>query len=236
MPEKFEDLIKRAHQVFKDKTDADKLGHLDEEVLASLIEKKLKPDEEIAVKKHIALCDDCAGKFLLSWRLASEGQVDLPEQLIAWAKALQEGNPAALEFALELILRLKEEAWEIIHSNGDVLVGNQLLPCAVLRSRNIQDFKDRVVVYRDFKDVRVQVQIDKINAQNFKLHVMIKDKLSQQALKDIRISLLKEDVELESYEAISGGVIFEGVPVGKYLVEIWRIKEKLAGLLIDIRK
>jgi hypothetical protein len=53
---------------------------------------------------------------------------------------------------LEILLNLKERAWEIIQAGGDVLVGQELVPAPVLRSRQIDNFKDSLSIIKDLRE------------------------------------------------------------------------------------
>jgi hypothetical protein len=136
---------------------------------------------------------------------------------------------------LEIILLLKDKAMEIINITGDVLVGQELMPAPLLRSRSIKEFKDEITILKDFGEISVEAKIENKTHGAFNVVVAAKAKDTQRLMKDIRVSLLKDDVELESYLASSGSVIFEHVLVGKYKVEISGINEKLASILLDIR-
>ena len=136
---------------------------------------------------------------------------------------------------LEILLRFKEKAIELINTTGDVLVGQELVPAPVLRSRLIKDFKDEVTILKDFNDIRVQIKIENKWGKVFNLKLAAKQKHTQKIIKDLRVTLLKDDLELESYLTDSGSVIFEHVLLGKYRLEISAIENKLASILLDIK-
>jgi hypothetical protein len=145
-------------------------------------------------------------------------------------------SPEVKSALLEIFLRLKEKALELLNTTGDVLMGQELIPAPVLRSRQIKDFPDQVVIFKDFKDIRVEAKIENKRGQAFSLAVTVREKITQKLMKDLRVTLIREGVELESYLSGSGRVIFEYVYLGKYTVEISDIEEKLASILLDIKK
>jgi hypothetical protein len=65
--------------------------------------------------------------------------------------------------------------------------------------------------------------------------VLVKEKESQKVIKDLRVTLLREDLELESYLNDFGKVVFENVLLGKYTVEISTLESKLASVLLEIK-
>ncbi|TRZ49072.1 hypothetical protein D4Q80_02705, partial [bacterium] len=135
----------------------------------------------------------------------------------------------------EVVLQLKEKALEILSTTGDVLVGRELVPVPVLRSRKIKEFKDEVTILKDFRSIRLEAKIENKRGKAFSVTIMAKERETSKVLKDLRITLLKDDVELESYVADSGSVIFDNVLLGKYTLEVSNIDDKLATLLLDVR-
>jgi len=53
-------------------------------------------------------------------------------------------------------------------------------------------------------------------------------------LKGLRMTLLKDDTELDSYVAENGSVTFEHVTKGKYTVVIADVKSRIVSILVDI--
>jgi hypothetical protein len=232
MPEKLEKLIKLVYR--KSKAVQAKIGavHPDEETLVCFLESRLSEKENEVIREHLLSCDSCAEAFSLSLKKGLE-EKDVPAELLARVRNLLIAKEKS--FLLEIVLRFKEKLLELINTTGDILVGQELMPAAVLRSRSIKDFKDEVIILKDFQDIRVEVRIENKEAKTFNLTITAKQKQTQKIIKDLRVTLLKDDLELESYLTDYGSVIFEHVLLGKYKVEISTIENKLASILIDIR-
>lgn len=233
MQDKLEKLIKIVYRRWK--SDQPKvLGqHLDEETVALFMEGKLSSQEETRIKKHLISCDKCIEVLAIQVKLKPGDAEKVPMQLLEGVKNLvkeEDKSPA-----LEIILRVKEKVLEILNTTGDVLVGQELVPASILRSRKPQDFKDEVTILKDFKDIRVEAKIENKGTGAFSLTVLAKEKETQEVIKDLRVTLLKDDLELESYLADTGQVIFEHVLLGKYIVEISTLESKLASILLDIK-
>jgi len=94
----------------------------------------------------------------------------------------------------------------------------------------------KVTILKDFLDTRVEVKIENKGGKEFGLFVFVRDKQTQQIIKDLRVTLLKDDLELESYLSRCDKVIFEHVLAGKYVVEISNTSGKIASILLDIRR
>ncbi|MBU1727376.1 MAG: zf-HC2 domain-containing protein [Candidatus Omnitrophica bacterium] len=234
MPDKLEEVIKAAYGQWKSELPQAGDEHPDEEIFACFLENKLSAEEDERIKAHIISCKDCLDT-VLTYLTLHEGEVkDVPEELLGRVKGLfleQGENPV-----LDIFLLLKEKALEIINTSGDVLVGQEFIPAPVLRTRSIKDFKDEVTILKDFKDLRVEAKIENKLGKAFNLSVTVKDKVTQKTMKDLRVSLIKDDVELESYVSDSGKVVFEHVLLGKYVVEILGVEKKIASVILDIKQ
>ncbi|MCU0652380.1 MAG: zf-HC2 domain-containing protein [Candidatus Omnitrophica bacterium] len=208
-------------------------AHPDEELLACFSEGMLSEEENQQVKQHLISCDDCLQKIILQAKVSPDGAIGAPEGLITEMKNLARDGSSIL--SLEIIFKLKDDLLELINTTGDILVGQELMPALVLRSRKIKDFKDEVIIFKDFNDVRVEIKLVNRQSKAFDLTVFAKEKQTQKIIKDLRITLLKDDLEIESYHTDSGRVIFENVLLGKYMIEIIGIDSKLAAIILDIK-
>ncbi len=231
MKDKFEELIKLAYQKWKSDAAKPREPHPDEETFACFLERKLTAEENEALKAHLVKCETCAQ--VLSAQAKPQTDEDVPEALVERARNLviADEDKSAI---LEILLRFKERAIEILNTTGDVLVGRELMPAPVLRSRKLSDFKDEVLIFKDFKNIRVELKLEN-KGVSFSLTVLAKEKETQKGIKDLRVTLLKDALELESYLGDSGKVTFENVLLGKYTVEISTVENKLASILLDIK-
>ncbi len=234
MPNKLEQLIKVIYEKWKHGHRlADQL-HPDDESWACFLEGRLPQEENERIKTHLISCDICAEVFVTQVRLRPAPVKGLPKELLERVKNLIASEDKLS--VIEIVLMLKEKALEILSTTGDVLVGQEFVPAKVLRSRQIKEFKDEITILKDFKDIRVEVKIENKQAQAFDLIVFVKDKQTHRVIKDLRVTLLKDDLELESYLTTCDKVIFEHALAGKYIVEISNIENKIASILLDIRK
>ncbi len=232
MPEKIDKIMRAIYRSYKaEKVEAG--PHPDEETLLCFLENRLSAEEAREVEEHLLACDRCAEIMAVQMRLEPEETRDVPAELLTRVKNLVEKQSEGA--LLEIFLKLKNKALEILSTTGDILVGQELMPAPVLRSRKISDFKDEVTILKDFPDIRVEAKIENKKGEAFSLTVVVKEKATQKVMKDLRVTLLKEDIELESYLSDSGRVTFEHVLLGNYTVEISSIEHKLASILLDIK-
>ena len=234
MTNRLEKLIKVVYKKWRTGQLKEHATHPDEEAWACFLEGKLSAEENKRIKIHLLSCDSCAENFSLQLKLKPTETKAVPKELLEHMKnlvAAEERIPI-----LEIFIALKEKTLEILNTTGDILVGREFVPAPVLRSRQIKDFKDEVTILKDFKDIRVELKLENKRGQAFDLNVFVKDKQTHRVIKDLRVTLLKDDLELESYLTTSEKIIFEHVLVGKYTVEISNIETKIASILLDIRK
>jgi len=206
--------------------------HPSEEDLVCFLEGKFSVQDKEAAQEHLLNCDVCAEYLSTQFKIQPHLSLDVPMQLLEKVKKLlgQEtgGN------LLEIFLKLKEKAMEIIQTTGDVLVGQELVPAPVLRSRKIDKFKEEVSILKDLQQIRILAKIQNKEAKSFNLTITVKDKQSQKVGKNLRITLMRDGIELESYITDSAGSsFFENVLPGNYSVEVSRGDQKEA--LIDLK-
>ncbi len=218
--------------------------HPSEESLACFLEDKLTTKEKNVVTQHLLSCGSCADYLSVQLKIQPHLSLDVPVLLLEKVKKLV-GQEASENF-LEIFLKLKEKALEIIQTTGDVLLGQELVPAPVLRSRKINEFKEEVSVLKDLQKIRVLVKIQNKSTKSFNLTITVKDRQgnglasngqshsqSHKIDKNLRISLVKDGLELESYINDSGSSFFENILPGNYTVEVSRQGERMA--VIDLK-
>jgi hypothetical protein len=208
-------------------------NHPDEESMACFLECRLSKEESEQIKLHLISCQSCAEVFAIQASLNEIEEKPLAKDLIERVKDLVKQQERAS--VLEIFLRIREKTMELLDTTGDVIVGQELVPAPVLRSRKIKDFKEELSILKDFQNIRVEVKIENKGSEVFNLLIAVRDKQTTRIVKDLRISLLKDSLELESYLTGSGLVTFEHVLIGKYRVEISSVERGVASILLDIK-
>jgi hypothetical protein len=205
--------------------------HPTEEVLACFFEHKLALVDRNVIQGHLLKCDICAEYLSTQLKIESHLSKDVPGSLLEKVRKMI--GSEVKENIFEIFLRLKEKALEIIQTSGDVLVGQELIPAPVLRSRQINEFKEEVSILKDLQEVRVLAKVESKSSKIFNLTITIKDKQDRKINKELRITLMKDEIELESYISDSGGSIFENISPGNYRVEVTQETRMIA--LIDLK-
>lgn len=208
--------------------------HLSEEDLACFFEGKFSVQDKEAVQEHLLSCDICAEYLSTQLKIQPHLSLDVPGQLLEKVKKLL-GRETG-ENLLEIFLKLKDKAMEIIQTTGDVLVGQELVPAPVLRGRKIDEFKEEVNILKDLRQIRILAKIQNKDTKSFNLTITVKDKQSQKVCKNLRVTLIRDGIELESYITDSvGSSFFENILPGNYSVEVIREDQKEAVIDLQVQ-
>jgi hypothetical protein len=232
MANNFEQLAKIVYRQWKTANRFSGQDHPDAESLACFLEDKLALADKHLVQKHLLACDLCAEYLSTQVKIKTHLSLDVPVALLEKIKksVVQDTR----ESLLEIFIKLKEKALEIIQTTGDVLLGQEVVAAPVLRSRKINEFKEEVSILKDLQQIRVLAKIQNKSTQSFNLMITVKDKQSQKIHENLRVTLIRDGIELESYIADSvGNSFFENIPPGNYLVEVSRQDKKEA--VIDLK-
>ncbi len=228
-----EKVIKAVYKRYKRLVSGKEEPHPDEEMMACYIEGFLGRQEAEYVKQHLLQCDKCAENFAAQSNIEFKQDMEVPAGLMESVK-----NQSAWEVkipVLEILYRIKGSIIELFNTNGAVLFEQELIPAPLLRSRQIKDFKDQVTILKDFARMKAEIKIEKKEPAWLNFSVTIRERLNSRPIKDLRVTLLKGDIELESYITDSGKAMFEHLPLDNYSIEISDARDKLISILLNIK-
>lgn len=231
MADKFEKLLKIIYGRWKKDCTNTKGAHPDEESVACFLDNKLSQQESEAIKKHILECVLCAQRLSLGLRISEAADKQVSSEVLAKVSDLVNGVDS-----LAVYLRLKDRIFEVLSVAGDILVGRSSVAQPALRSPKGGSFKNEIVISKSFADIKVQIKIESKGKRVFSITVFMRANTSRVLQDGIRVALLKDNTELESYLARNAKVVFEDVPLGRYTVEISTADKKNPSILIDIRE
>jgi hypothetical protein len=231
MLDHFERIIRVIYRGWKDSGRLVNDEHPNEEALVDFFEDKLTQADKDLIQGHLLKCDICAEYLSTQLKIEPHLSKDVPATLLEKTRKFVGSD--VKDNIFEIFLRLKEKTLEIIQTSGDVLVGQELVPAPVLRSRQINEFREEVSILKDLQEIRVLAKIESKNGKIFNLAINIKDKQGRQFNKALRITLTKDEVELESYISDSGSSVFENILPGNYVVELTQEARQIA--VIDLK-
>ncbi|MFH1339268.1 MAG: zf-HC2 domain-containing protein [Candidatus Omnitrophota bacterium] len=228
----FEEVIKMVYGFYRKKRNNADLPCPEEETLVCFCEGKLSKDESKRVQEHLAACGRCAEAVSLFCQKIEE-QREVPGFLIEKAKSLVKEMPFSSIF--EVVLALKEKGLQILRTTGDVIVGNEIMPYPVYRRRKMPESTEEIDLIKELENIKITINIQKKDKDKVRLSLVLADKVSLQPLSDLRLALLKDGSELESYEAASGSAAFDNVGFGYYDIEILQRDKKLSVIRLEIK-
>lgn len=228
-----EEIIRKVYWLWRKQFHSKSDSHPSEEEFSCFFKGSLAKEDEEKFKAHLVRCERCLEITALNDSIVEEFNSQVPQDLIDKAKGLVKEEDS--RSILNIFLRFKDNSIELIKTCGDVLVGQELIPSAVLRSRKISEFKNQVTVLKDFEDLRVEVKTENINGKTFNLEAVLKNKKDFNLIDDLRVTLLKDDIEMESYLSVKGKVFFEDLHCGIYQLKIYGIENQLALISLEIK-
>ena len=234
-----EKLLKIAYRKIKEETTVKPIGNcLSEEDISYFIDNKMKESEGERFCAHILSCRKCADNLknhLLSIKAMKEKELlEPPAELIKSAQSLLDEEVG--QNILDVVLSFKERAIELVRTTGEVLMGQQLVPVSVLRScGKDKELHNEIKVVKTFGDILTEVDIEKKRTDLANIVIRVTRKATNKKAEGLRISLVKDDRELESFLAEEGKVKFEEVKPNSYRILITKDNKKLGFVNISIK-
>jgi len=219
------------------KNKKDKNKPIDDETIACYVDGLLPENERNYVEKMMNENDEL--KELIQTQMFVEKEQSkndlsfMPEYLIQNAKDLVSEKFGSK--VLNLVIKFSDKVIETLQSTGEILSGAQLQPAYTLRGDSQEKAKS-VVVRKIFDDVKVEVEISR--ELDDKNNVILKAIQNQTELPidNIRATLFKDNVELESYVTKNGKAIFENIKPGHYVIELSYPDKDLGAISIQLIK
>mgnify|MGYP001607286982 FL=1 len=210
-----EKVISRVYKIWKEKFPQSAGNCPDEETLACFLEDRLPSQESQQLKDHIITCEQCQEII----RLVSAGATEKNEPVL-----------------LEIILAFKDKVIDLIRTSGDVLYGQEFAPLPVLRSRNIKDFGQEVIIVEDIGNIKAEIEIE--NKANYIARITVKltDINTGKPSEGLRVSLIRQEQEIESYIAEAGQAVFDNILADNYSLEISSPELIIGKILLEIKK
>lgn len=208
-------VISRVYKIWKEKFPQSTGNCPDEETLACFLEGRLPSQESQQLKDHIITCVQCQEII----RLVNAGATEKNEPVL-----------------LEIILAFKDKVIDLIRTSGDVLYGQEFAPLPVLRSRNIKDFGQEVIIVEDIGNIKAEIEIE--NKANYIARITVKltDINTGKPSEGLRVSLIHAEREVESYIAEAGQAVFDNILADNYSLEISSPELIIGKILLEIKK
>ena len=227
-----EKIIKSVYRLYRANHRDSKSSCPSEEDLVCYCEGRLSGVDSEVLARHFISCPRCAESALVFTKKLQENKV-VPASLFKQIESCL--SPKDSSVFLQIALAVKEKTLQIISTTAQVLLDNQIIPAPVLRSRDISEFSAGIKLVKEYKGIMVNVDIQNRGKNQVRFSLKLMHKNRHAALPGLRLALLKEDKELESYTAESGNVVFDKLAAGKYIVELIHKADKLGRIHLEIK-
>lgn len=210
---------------------------LSEEAFACLIEGKVVAKDRKKAGRHLASCGMCREALedyqFVSKAVSETGDVRIPNWVLERAKALL--SEEAGGNVLEIAARIGQGILELVSTTGEMIVKGQAVPLPVLRGRGIAQSEQDLRVVKSFQDILADVQLEMTQMPGLDMIVRVNNKKTKQRAQGIRVTLTRDDRELESSITVDGKVAFQRLREGIYQILLTKGGEKLGVVLVDLK-
>jgi hypothetical protein len=189
-------------------------------LLAAYLDGKLSTAERNLMERHLSRCDVCLDEFVAAaerFDLLSKNRQSIPANLLRKAVDLEQpGKPQTLpetETAFDIVLRVLEDAVELVKSWGDWV---QPLPAqARVRGRPPALRQGGVLLEKEIGSYKVELDVEQIKSMRCQIGIKLNEKQGKPA-EDVRVILSTGKYELGSYLTRQGRAVFDEIPPGEY--------------------
>ncbi len=231
-----EKLLKMAYQKVASQFKGKPVGEcLTEESIACFFDGKLLGEELNMFNEHILSCKKCATtlKYNIAISRTMKEEVSVPPHLENLAKSLISEEVGAN--VLDVVLNFTSKSIELIRTTGSILIGPELVPVHAFRSSGENDkLPNEVKVTKTLSDVIAEIGVEKQRPDLANIVVRLTEKETNKKAKEIRVSLMKGDRELQSSLIEDGKVKFEEVKANDYKIYLTKDEKKIGIITISI--
>jgi Putative zinc-finger len=190
-------------------------------LLVAYLDGQLSTTERDSMERHLSCCDMCLDEIVAAAErsdLLSKNPQSLQGYVLRKALDLEQPQkPPPLpenETAFDIVLRVLEDAVELVRSWGDWV---QPLPTVVpaVRGRPLASRQGGVLLEKEIGAYKVELDIEQIKTMRCQIGIKLNEKYGKPA-EDVRVSLSGGEYELESYLTRQGRAAFDGIPPGEY--------------------
>ncbi len=230
MREKGEEIIAMAYKNWKKNiAKIQKTACPDEETLSAFKDGLLKGKGKDKILWHLLQCESCAENVVLDAAI-QQTEKEVPAHLVQAAKDLVFARDRG-DFA-EIILGVREKFLQIIRTTMDKYV---IPEPALMRSHSVQKRGDEVSLIKYFQNKKVALRITKTDQDKVRVDVTVTEKKKEKPSLNIRVSLLKDNQEIESYITKQGKAAFSHLSCGRYYLEISAPHRKIGRIFLELK-
>ena len=210
---------------------------LNEQDTACIIDGQVSENERVRYFEHVLSCMKCAENLrdhlLVLNAIDKKGMLETPETIVQAAMDLY--SPEVGVNVLEVVLNFKEKMIELVRTTGEILRGPELIPIPALRSQGEEfNFSNEIKIIKEFNNMMTEVGVEKNKPHLCNVEIRLTEKKTKKKMRGLRITLIRNDREIESSLIEEGKVIFREVKPGKYSLIITKDDKKIGVVELNI--
>jgi len=199
----------------------------DDETLAAFIEGKLPEQRHREISLHFLTCPKCRDYVAAAWGQIPK-RLRVPVEVI---KKAAEILPAE-ESAWEVVVKFTSDFVEVIKNTG---ARTQYFAPAYASARSDRVCQSSLVaVSENIGGIETELEIERLDSGEGELKVNFKES-GGIPNPPLRVTLKKNNKELESCIASRGSTVFEKVPIGAYDISISRKGISLGEITLEMK-
>lgn len=226
-------VIKNCHHA--DSTDSGD-ACISEERFAGYLNNLLAPSEKEEVEKHLDACEVCFQKSIVFSRVmtAMENRkpADVPCDTVEEAKKLSGVLPSGN--MVEVVLELGKDFINIIRDTARISMVPEPAALSVRDGREPARGRAVVQLCKDFHGIRARISVEKTEKNECEIEARISEAASEEALDDIRVSLISGKRELASCLTVNGCVSFGNLLIDTYTIKIYKGKDSAGSIRLKM--
>jgi hypothetical protein len=206
----------------------------DEERLADYLEGRLSGDERAEIEEHLSDCEMCLEEFMVARNLTRHEdryKMDsVPSKVTQAALHLVNGTGSIASKGFKRLIKgLRSRSSGLL--SPAPWVAWRLAP---IRSAGRAVPKGLIHLRKTFKGVEVEIEIEKTGKNKTLIRVKLPEDARQ--MKDVRVTLKKDEREISSYLLNRGYVVFEDILFGHYRISFSRGGVMLGEYLFNTKE
>lgn len=208
-----------------------------EETLYDYLNDKLDPGVKEDVEKHLCQCESCLQTLLVVLELIEDTYVPKESDVPAHVKkrVLAHVPSERSQVLREVWEQIKKRSVSFFMELADLFsFKNQKF--VYVRGKRKFISKNLVVVEKVFKDVKFEIEVEKIGANASDIKIKATHPQTGAPFSGVRINICDDTREVASFVALHGEAFFENIVFGNYRLMAWENKKKLGEVLLKIKE
>ena len=207
-----------------------------EETLYDYFNDKLDPEVKEDVERHLCQCESCLQTLLVIPELLEDAYVPVESDVPAHVrKTVLAHVPSDRSRVLSEVLGQIKKSISFFIELADLLSFKRK-EFVYVRGHSKVISRNLVVFEKVFKEIKFEIEIEKINANASNIKVKTIHPQTGAPLSGVRINICDNTREVASFVAVRGEALFENMVFGKYRLMAWENKKKLGEILLTIKE